>query len=491
MLDGSAHPHREVPERRDRAARRSSRPARRLALALLLALASFGVLASAAQAEPTVGNAEVSCKQIVVTYSGFPNAPGNTIKESVRIDGVKGAVKKTFVFNGPEGTDTIEINLPPGEHSLDLFSVWRKTNGVSGNRDQALGKITCTTADPGLEDEKLQKFHTKQKYTKETLKLAHVGEVVDYEIVVKNTGNVPLNLEFSDPRCDAGTITGGPTGPLPRGESTTYFCKHTVTEADREAGSFCNTATVTGTSEGPPVSAETNTVCTEVPNPKTNTEFSCKSITLTLNGFPNVPNNMVKIKVTVDGNKVLETTFTFNGSTGVFTYELNLPPGHHSIDVFAIWKTNGFNGNHDQSLNGGITCEAEPNFSIEKLQKIEGSASPFTTEQLEGSAGQTVDYEVVITNTGNTALTFGPLNDPKCDEGTIEGGPGATPVQPAGPSMPPGKTVFTCKHTLTAEDEVAGEYTNSASETGTPPEGQGSPVTKESNTVTVAVGEII
>jgi hypothetical protein len=56
---------------------------------------------------------------------------------------------KTFVFNGEEGTDHIEINLPPGEHSIDLISIW-KTNGVAGNRDQFLGKIKCENPEAGI-----------------------------------------------------------------------------------------------------------------------------------------------------------------------------------------------------------------------------------------------------------------------------------------------------------------------------------------------------
>ena len=153
MLDGVGHPHLGAAAR--------PRRARRLALVSVFALAMLGVVASAAQASPTVGNAELSCKQIVVTYTGFPNLPGNTIKEKVRIDGVKNAISKTFVFNGEEGTDTIILNLPPGEHSIDLFSIWKNSNGVSGNRDQALGKIKCTEADPELMMEKLQKYSTK------------------------------------------------------------------------------------------------------------------------------------------------------------------------------------------------------------------------------------------------------------------------------------------------------------------------------------------
>jgi beta-glucosidase len=90
--------------------------------------------------------------------------------------------------------------------------------------------------------------------------------------------------------------------------------------------------------------------------PETNTEFGCKSVKITFKGFPNLPNNMVKVKVTVDTTHVYEGVFTFNGSSAVDEIEVNVPPGHHRIDVFTIWTTNGVSGNHDQPLSGGITC---------------------------------------------------------------------------------------------------------------------------------------
>jgi hypothetical protein len=456
-----------------------------LVLVALLALALLGVLAPAAQAEPKAEDAILTCKKIIITYTGFPNLPNNTITQKVRIDGVKNAVKQTFVFNGPEATSEVIINLTPGTHAVDIFSQW-KTNGVKGGRDDFLGKITCTEEEPDFSVEKLQKPSTKTAYTKTTLKLGHVGETIDYEIVVKNTGNVPIELNFSDPNCDPETITGGPGGPLGVGQSTTYFCKHVLTQADLEAGIRCNTATVSD--PPPPITKESNTVCVELPNPKSNTEFGCKFLKVVLTGFPNEPNNKVKIKIRVDGKAVFEGEVTFNGPTFEFIYEVNLGPGHHGLDVFTKWNTHGFSGGRDQALQKGINCVAEPGFAIEKLQKIEGTQGPFTTSALEAVSGETIDYEVIVTNTGNVPLTMSNFTDAKCDEGTIEGGPGATPVQPAGPSIPPGKTTYTCKHQLTLFDEIAGEYTNTASDTGTPPEGQGSPVTNESNTVVVKVG---
>jgi uncharacterized repeat protein (TIGR01451 family) len=209
-----------------------------------------------------------------------------------------------------------------------------------------------------------------------------IGQTVDYEIVVKNTANVPETFsEFTDPHCDSGTVAGGPgTSPVAPGQSTTYTCDHVLTAA----GSYTNEAIVTGTSTG---------------------------------GIP----------ATHTSNQVV----------------VEVPPA--------------------------------PAFTIEKLQEIMGSVSGFTTSPLTGSIGQTVEYQIVVKNTGNEALAFSSFADAHCDKGTIAGGPGEAPVAPRS------STTYTCSHVLTS----AGSYVNEASVTGTP-HGE-PPLTQSSNRVEVNV----
>jgi hypothetical protein len=113
----------------------------------------------------------------------------------------------------------------------------------------------------------------------------------------------------------------------------------------------------------------------------------------------------------------------------------------------------------------------EPSFTIEKLQKIQGSAGGFTKEELTGQIGQTVDYELIVKNTGELALKFGPLTDSKC-----------TNIKPSGATeLQAGEAeTFTCEHLLT----TVGRYTNTGTIEGN--EGTGS---KTSNEVLVVVPE--
>jgi hypothetical protein len=208
-------------------------------------------------------------------------------------------------------------------------------------------------------------------------------------------------------------------------------------------------------------------------------EFSCTSVTFTFTGFPNANNNTVTEIVSIDGVPSY-TVFHFNGPTGSSTVPVAVPPGHHAIDGRTKWNTNGVRGGADIPAKGGVTCEPDPGFSIEKLQKIAGGKPPFTTSLLpSGHVGETVDYAIEVTNTGNVPLTFSNFTDPHCDEGTITGGPGASPLAPGA------ETTYFCDHVLTEADHSVGFYTNTATDTGTPPEGDGPPITHESNTVVV------
>ena len=81
---------------------------------------------------------------------------------------------------------------------------------------------------------------------------AHVGETLEYRFVVTDgESDTPIaDVEFDDPRCDAGTVegplkAGGDADELLEpGETWTYMCTHVVTEQDPNP--LPNTATVTG-----------------------------------------------------------------------------------------------------------------------------------------------------------------------------------------------------------------------------------------------------
>ncbi|TRO62872.1 Ig-like domain-containing protein, partial [Christiangramia sabulilitoris] len=76
-----------------------------------------------------------------------------------------------------------------------------------------------------------------------------VGDVIEYDIVVTNTGNVTVNnIEITDADADVGSISGSPILTLAPGEAATVTANQTITQAHMDAGFVSNSATATGDS---------------------------------------------------------------------------------------------------------------------------------------------------------------------------------------------------------------------------------------------------
>jgi uncharacterized repeat protein (TIGR01451 family) len=216
-------------------------------------------------------------------------------------------------------------------------------------------------------------------------------------------------------------------------------------------------------------------------NANAEVEINCESITVKymhFNAVQGSPNNVLQIIEMKRGSSgyhvVFPTkTFSFEGTEATDVIPIAAAVGPSNVDLRSRWNTNGLKGGFD--IHQSVKCEPNPKFEIEKLQSLGG---PFTTEPLTGTVGQTVLYEIVVTNTGNTPLTFGNFSDTVCDAGTSAGVP-TVPVEPLE------SFTVVCAHKITAADVTAGTVINIAKITGTPEEGEGSSVEHESNQVVV------
>ncbi|MGL2988583.1 DUF7507 domain-containing protein, partial [Flavobacterium sp. RSSA_27] len=75
--------------------------------------------------------------------------------------------------------------------------------------------------------------------------ITNVGDVVSYNFVIKNTGNVTLtNVTVTD---NNAVVTGGPIATLAVGatDSTTFSASHTITQDDINKGFVYNLALAT------------------------------------------------------------------------------------------------------------------------------------------------------------------------------------------------------------------------------------------------------
>jgi hypothetical protein len=337
-----------------------------------------------------------------------------------------------------------------------------------------------------------------------------IGQTVDYEIVLTNTGVAPETFtEFTDLQCDPGTLAGGPgQSAVAPGQSSTFTCNHVLTAV----GPYTNEAMVTGIGLlGSPVTQTSNRVVVEVPPPVV--------------GGPPAPAFTIEKRQKIGGTPGAFTAAQLTGAIGqAVEYEIvvnntgDVPLTFSSLEdakcdaatvaggpggaPLAPGTSTTFTCRHVLLVAGPYTNEAtitgtpaggspishtsnqvevvvpaqaaaRPEFSIEKSQKIHGSATGFTTAPLETTMGSVVDYQIVVKNTGTTMLTFTGFVDPQCDAGTIAGAPAEVTVGPGS------SATYTCSRVLPTN----GKYLNQASITGTAP-GE-APVAHTSNQVEV------
>jgi uncharacterized repeat protein (TIGR01451 family) len=180
-----------------------------------------------------------------------------------------------------------------------------------------------------------------------------IGQTVDYQITVKNTGNVPFKLStFTDAPCDQGTITGGPgEATVPPKSSTTYTCSRLLTGA----GIYTNQASVTATAEGvAPLAQGSNQVKAEVPettNPKLVPKPQCTQRPGPLHGASGSKrgtftvsinsSGIARITFFLDGRK-LKTLKASQARHGKFTIKVNaraLRVGKHKLTAKVLMQS--------------------------------------------------------------------------------------------------------------------------------------------------------
>ncbi len=342
--------------------------------------------------------------------------------------------------------------------------------------------VVKITAEPSFTIEKLQKIEGEASFTMLPLS-GKDGETVEYEIVVKNTGNVSLKFK---PLVDANCAGISPSGEvtIAAGGSQTYTCHHELTGS----GTYGNTASVEG-NEGTGTKTS-NEVVVNITAESSFTIEKLQEIEGSKAGFvktklsgeigqtvdykivvKNTGNVSLKFKPLVDANC---TGISPSGEVTVAAGGEQTYTCHHELTAVGVYgneaSIEGNEGTGTKTSNKvEVEVAAKPSFTIEKLQEIEGSKAGFTKSELTGKDGQTVDYEIIVKNTGNVSLKFKPLSDANCagispsGEVTIAAG---------------GSQTYTCHHELTG----SGTYGNTASVEGN--EGTG---TKTSNEVIVKI----
>ncbi len=298
------------------------------------------------------------------------------------------------------------------------------------------------------------------KKTAKTASYNEAGDLLAYEIVATNTGNVTLtNVTISDPKL--GTLACSPAlgSSLAPGAKMTCTGTYTTVQGDVDAGKVDNTATA-DSAQTPPVNDSATVPAVQAP-----------ALTLDKSATPatySAVGNVVSYsyKLTNSGNVTLAGPFTVTDDKATASCPASpssLAPGavttctaSHTItqaDLDAGKVTNVAQGHArfgEQAVNSNtdtetVTAVQGPALTLEKTAKTASY----------NEAGDLLAYEIVATNTGNVTLHSVMVIDPKLASLSCN------PAQEA--SLAPGATM-TCTgtYTTTQGDVDAGKVDNTA-----------------------------
>ncbi|KLT63576.1 hypothetical protein, partial [Pedobacter sp. BMA] len=294
----------------------------------------------------------------------------------------------------------------------------------------------------------------------------------NYNLVVKNTGNITLtNLVVTDANA---TVTGSPVSSLAPGASVTLTAVHALTQADIDAGTYSNTATVTGkTPAGADVSDVSGTTeANDTPTVATITPAGSLTLVKSVNGT--VPNKAGKVLnynlVIKNTSNVTLTNLVVTDANAVVTGSpvSTLAPGasvtltaahtltQADVDAGSYTNTATVTGKTPAGADVTDVSGTTETNDIPTVAIITPAGSVTLVKSVNGSVpmavGGVLNYNLVIKNTGNVTLTNLVVTDANA---IVTGSPVST-------LAPEASVTLTAVHTLTQADIDAGTYSNTA-----------------------------
>ncbi|GAB2588407.1 hypothetical protein GCM10009593_29220 [Microlunatus antarcticus] len=321
------------------------------------------------------------------------------------------------------------------------------------------------------------------------------GDTVTYTFAATNTGTVTLTgLTARDDLVGTATCAALTLAP---GASTTCTGVHTLTQADLDAGTLVNTATVVGTTPG---------ATTTVSDPDTTTTPLAGSTGLSLDKAAAAPvdtdrNGRIAAGDTITYTFTLVNTGTVSltdvtvddpSVTGLTCGATALAPGRSTtctavhtltqadvdagtVDNTATARATGPTG---QPVRSGSDSTSTP-VRVTGVLSLDLAASAAADTDGDGrvDAGDTVTYTTTVVNGGDSTLTGLVVDD------SLPG----TPVCAVTTLAPGERTTCTLTYVLTQADLDAGTVRNAATATAVGP--AGTPVTSNADRTTTPLVE--
>ena len=298
--------------------------------------------------------------------------------------------------------------------------------------------------------------------TADKTSVSAAGEEIVYTLIVANNGNVTIeNVTVIDERVNVNENVG----TLAPGESATVTATYTVSQADMDAGSIVNVATVSGTDpngedtdteDGVTVDTEQNaSLSLNKTADKTSVSAAGEEIvyTLTVTNNGNVTiENVTVVDEKVNVNENVGTLAPGESATVTVTYTVS----QADMDAGSIVNVATVSGTDPN----GEDTDSEDSVTVDTEVAAQITVSKSVDSDTYTEIGQVLNYTITVKNTGSVTITNITVVDPLTGfEASIE-------------SLAPGEEeVFTTSYTITLRDLENGTVVNTVLATGTDPDG--------------------
>ncbi|TPW76895.1 DUF11 domain-containing protein [Schumannella sp. 10F1B-5-1] len=319
-----------------------------------------------------------------------------------------------------------------------------------------------------------------------------VGSVITYTFTARNTGNVTLtNVAIADPHTNLSAITygtwpSGTSGTLAPSTQVTATATYTVVQSDVDAGSVKNTATVSGRSPNATVvngssgQVSINTVTAAPATTFTKTGVasgtsvgSTVTYTFKLKNTGNVTLTGATITDPLTDLSAITVASWPSGTvgklnpndevTGTATYTLK----QSDVDAGSVANTSTATAN--PPTGAAITRTSSASVPIAATGVLAVTKSGALATGATGKVGDTINWSIRVTNTGNVTMTNVAITD------SLSGLSALTLTWPAGQTagtLAPNQFVTaTATSTITQAQVDAGTVSNVATATGRTPAG--------------------
>jgi len=373
----------------------------------------------------------------VIDYSYEITNTGNVTLTNILVTDDRLGSICTVASLAPQASATCTASHTITQADLNAGSI---TNVGSAESDQT-GTVTDTEIVTAVQDESINLNKIADPVTYD-----QVGDVISYDYVVTNTGNITLtNIAVNDDRLGLiCTVTS-----LAPQAYTTCTASHTITQEDLDGGSITNIATATSNQTNPVQDTETVNALdrpamtlVKSADPSTyNQESQVISYSYLVTNIGNI--TLTSITVTDDKIAIVDCPATTLAPAASMTCTGSYSITQADLDSGSV--TNHATADSDQ------TGPVEDDETVNAVQLPEITMEKTADPETYAAVGDVISYEYLVTNSGNITLTGVYILDDK-----------ATVTCPSDTLAPLASMICTAEYTITQADLDEGFVLNTA-----------------------------